>query len=91
MGTGRYLAEEGNIMFIKEDRSFREIREKSVIQWLDAMSRNDNLEVRGGVRATMDYISGLKQEIAQLEQSNAVKDKYLKKIKMKDTHTITEE
>ena len=78
-------------MFMKEDNSFHEIREKSVLQWLDAMRRNEDLEVRGGVQATTDYIEGLKQEIAQLESANGVKDVYLKKMKMKIKTSTKEE
>jgi len=74
-------------MFIKEDHSFREIREKSVLQWLDEMSRKDDIEVRGGVRATTEHIESLKKEIAQLMKSNEVKDTYLRKLKTQGTKT----
>ncbi len=74
-------------MFMKEDHTFQEIREKSVQQWLEGMSTHEDLEVRGGVRATTGYIESLKQRIDQLEKMNDVKDTYLKKIKMKDTRS----
>lgn len=67
-------------MFIDEDHSFQDIRGKSVQQWLTEMSKHEDLEVRGGVRATMGYIEGLKRKIAQLEKMNDVKDHYLKRI-----------
>lgn len=74
-------------MFTKQDHSFREIREKAVQQWLDEMSRNEDLEVRGGVRASLQYIKSLKQEITQLEKANDVKDAYLKKMRTQASNT----
>lgn len=70
-------------MFIKEDKTFHELRERSVQQWLDEMGRKDDLEVRGGVKATADYIEGLKAKILQLEKQNTLKDTYLKRIQNK--------
>ena len=69
------------IMIFNEDNSFNEIREKSVHQWLDEMSRKEDLEVRGGVKATLEHIDSLKRKIAHLESKNGLKEAYLKKMK----------
>lgn len=68
-------------MFIKEDNTYNDIREKSIRQWLDEMSGHTDLAVRGGVKVTRDYIDYLKQEIERLEEKNKLKDEYLKKLK----------
>ena len=68
-------------MFIKEDNTYNDIREKSIRKWLDEMSGHPDLAVRGGVKVTRDYIDYLKQEIERLEEKNKLKDEYLKKLK----------
>ena len=68
-------------MFGKEDRTYDELRDKSVKKWLEDMSQHKEIEVRGGVRVTTDYIIDLKRKIAMLEEKSMLKDKYLKKLK----------
>jgi len=68
-------------MFIKEDNTYNELREKSIEQWLNQMNGHNEIAVRGGVKVTRDYIEDLKKEIKRLEDKNALKDKYLKKMK----------
>lgn len=70
-------------MFEKEDRTFKNLLENSVDQWLSQMEVHDDLAVRGGVKATREYIESLKKQIAVLEEKNALKDDYLKKLKTK--------
>lgn len=70
-----------NKMRIKEDNTYNDIREKAVEQWLDDMSRHSDVAVRGGVRATEDYVAGLKAQIAALEKKGELKDKYLRQMK----------
>ena len=59
-----------------------DIREKSIKQWLDQMSGHEDIEVRGGTKVTQGYIEDLKRKISSLEEKNAVKDRYLKKMKL---------
>ncbi len=68
-------------MFFKEDNTFFEIREKSVEQWLQEMSEHEDIAVRGGVKATREYIEDLKKQISVLEEKSALKDEYLKKLR----------
>lgn len=68
-------------MFGKEDNSYQEILEKSVEQWLVDVEQHENLIVRGGVKATREYIESLKKKITVLEEKNQMKDSYLKKLK----------
>ena len=68
-------------MFNKEDNTFNEVRGKAVLQWLDSMVDHSDIEVRGGVKVTKDYIDSLKKQIKNLKDKNSIKDKYLKKLK----------
>lgn len=68
-------------MIGKEDNTFNEMREKSVLQWLDELKGHEDLVVRDGVRVTTDYIYALKKRIKQLEETNELKDTFLKKLK----------
>lgn len=68
-------------MFMPEDNTFNEIREKSIRQWLQEMSNHEDVAVRGGVKVTTDYLDDLKKKIALLEEKNKLKDEYLKKLK----------
>ena len=68
-------------MFIKEDKTFDVLREKSVLKWLEDLKTHSDIEVRGGVEITTEYIEDLKKQIVRLEEKNLLKDKYLKKMK----------
>ena len=68
-------------MFNKKDDTYQVIRAKAVEQWLEAMTIHEDLEVRGGVRATVGYIEELKRQIKDLEDKHVLKDVYLKKMK----------
>lgn len=70
-------------MFIKDDTTFNDIREKSLNAWLDEMEQHDDLAVRGGVKLTREYVAHLQNEIKKLESENALKAQYLKKMKEK--------
>ncbi len=72
-------------MLIPEDNTYNEIREKSVKQWLQEMSAHEDIAVRGGVKVTTEYLEELKRQIAVLEEKNALKDTYLKKLKLGNT------
>lgn len=71
------------MFIIPEDNTYNDIREKSIMQWLDEMERNEAVEVRGGVKVTRDYIGYLKKQIEVLEEKNKMKDEYLKKLREK--------
>ncbi len=68
-------------MFGKEDKTYDSLRENSVNQWLEDMSRHEDVTVRGGVQVTRDYIESLNRKIESLESKNTLKNEYLKKLK----------
>ena len=66
-------------MFQMEDNTFRDLRERSLMQWLEDMEQHEDLAVRGGVRLCREYIQSLKEQNLQLEAANQLKNEYLKK------------
>ena len=67
-------------MFGTPDNTYNDIREKSLLQWLDEMEQHDDVAVRCGVRLARDYMEYLKEENVKLKQECDLKDKYLKKM-----------
>lgn len=66
-------------MFFEKDTTYNDIREKSLMQWLDEMEASDDLVAHGGVTLAREYIQHLKDEIRRLEHENELKNTYLKK------------
>ena len=71
-------------MLYKEDTTYRDIREKSLNQWLDEMQNHEDLAVRGGVALAKGYIDTLKAEINRLKGENQLKNEYLRKVSKKN-------
>lgn len=67
-------------MFVQEDNTYNDIRDKSFHQWLDEMEQHEDIAVRGGVKLAREYVTYLKEEIARLKQENELKNCYLKKV-----------
>ncbi len=67
-------------MFFKEDNTYNDIRDKSLMQWLDEMEHHEDVAVRSGVRLARDYIQYLKDENQKLKNENELKNSYLKKM-----------
>lgn len=72
-------------MFIKEDNTYNDIREKSLLQWLDEMEHHEDIAVHGGVRLCREYMQYLKEKNEKLERENELKNCYLKKISVMKT------
>ena len=70
-------------MFFKEDTTYNDIREKSLMQWLEEMEHHEDIAVRGGVKLNREYIQHLQDKIKKLEQENELKNRYLKKVAAK--------
>ena len=67
-------------MFLKEDNTYNDIREKSLIQWLEEMERYEDVAVRGGVKLCREYMQYLKDKNERLKEENELKNSYLKKM-----------
>ena len=68
---------------MKKDTIFFDTRKKAVEQWLSFILEYDDLSVRDGAKATIEYIEDLQKQILMLEETNALKDTYLKRMKEK--------
>ena len=55
-------------MFIKEDNTYNDIREKSLLQWLEEMEQHEDVAVRSGVRLCREYMQYLKEQNKRLEE-----------------------
>lgn len=66
-------------MFIKEDTTYNDIREKSLLQWLEEMEKHEGVAVRCGVKLCREYMQHLKDKSEKLVQENELKNSYLKK------------
>lgn len=67
-------------MFIQDDNTYNNLREKSFLQWLDDYSKHEDIAVRGGVKLAYEYVEMLNNEIKRLKEQNELKNEYLKKI-----------
>jgi len=72
-------------MIGQEDNTYNDIREKSLMKWLEDMEQHEDLAIRGGVTLARDYVEHLKTEIKRLEDENALKAEYLRKCKQSKT------
>ena len=71
-------------MFMKEDNTYNDIREKSLMQWLDEMEQHEDIAVRGGVKLCREYMQYLKERTEKLEEEKDLKNFYLRKMAGRD-------
>lgn len=69
-------------MYIKEDYTYRQMKQDSVMQWLNELLTCEDIVNKQGAKVTLEYIEILNKRIKELEEKNALKDEYLKKIKL---------
>ena len=67
-----------------EDNSYNEMKGRSAIQWLTETMNSENKIDKSGAKVTLEHIEYLNRRIRDLEGKNALKDEYLKKLKMKN-------
>lgn len=67
-------------MFTREDNTYNDIREKSLLQWLDEIENHEDIAVRGGVKLCREYMQHLKDKNKRLQEENELKNTYLKKM-----------
>ena len=68
-------------MYFTDKSEYNDIREKSLLQWLDEMEQHEDVAVRGGVKLAREYVQYLQDEIESLKQANALKSQYMRKLK----------
>ena len=67
-------------MFIREDNTYNDIRERSLLQWLEQMEQHEDVAVRGGVKLCREYLQHQRAENEKLKKENELKNSYLKKL-----------
>lgn len=67
-------------MFTRPDNTYNDIRERSLLQWLDEMEKHEDVAVRGGVKLCREYMDYLKAQNEKLKQENELKNQYLRKM-----------
>lgn len=70
-------------MFIKEDHTYSQMKRDSTMQWLNQLMECDDVVNRQGAKVTIEHIEYLNRKIKELEERNALKDEYLKKLRNK--------
>lgn len=70
-------------MFVREDNTYSEMIEKSTMQWLEEVFEGEDIVNKHGAKLTMEYIAHLNKKIKELEDKNALKDEFLRKLKSK--------
>lgn len=73
-------------MYMREDNTYNEMRESSMMQWLNELLEGNDLVNRGGAKLTIEYIDYLNRKIKELEDKNTLKDEFLRKLKSKTNH-----
>lgn len=68
-------------MYFSDKSEYQDIREKSLMQWLDEMEQHEDIAVRGGVKLAREYVQSLQKEIENLKRENELKKEYMKKLK----------
>ena len=66
-------------MYFPDKSEYQDIREKSLMQWLDEMEQHEDIAVRGGVKLAREYVQSLQKEIENLKSENELKKEYMKK------------
>ena len=73
-----------NMAWQSKDNTYNDIRDRSLMQWLDEMAEHEDIAVRGGVILAREYVQYLKDENARLQDEIELRNKYLKKMKQGD-------
>lgn len=68
-------------MIIKEDNTYNEMKGRTILRWLnDQLETGDKIN-SSNAKVTLEYIDYLNRKIKSLEDKNALKDEYMKKLK----------
>ncbi|WP_053986028.1 hypothetical protein [Niameybacter massiliensis] len=70
-------------MFGREDNTYNEMIKNSTLHWLNEVLESDDVVNKNGAKVTIEHIEYLNKKIKELEDKNALKDQFLKKIKGK--------
>lgn len=77
------MTKEVVIVYIKDDNIYSEMRKNSAVQWLTELTSSDDVVNKHGAKLTLEHIEALNKKIKELEDKNALKDEFLKRLKQK--------
>lgn len=70
-------------MYFKEDNTYNEMIKNATVQWLNELLECDDLVNRNSAKVALEHIAYLNKQIKALEDKNALKDEFLKRLKQK--------
>lgn len=70
-------------MYIKKDNTYNDMKKNAAIQWLGEVVESEDLVDKNGAKVTLEHIAYLNKKIKELEDANALKEEFLKKLKAK--------
>lgn len=73
---------------IREDNTYNEIREKSLMSWLNEVQEKGSYNDACGAKLAIEYIQSLQEKIRILEEKNQMKDRFLRQMKEKRTSEV---
>ncbi len=71
-------------MFGREDNTYCEMIEKSAMKWLEDVTKGEDIVNKHGAKLTIEYVAYLNKKIKELEDKNALKDEFLRRLKGKE-------
>lgn len=66
---------------VHEDNTYNEIREKSLMSWLEEVQNRGDYNDACGAKLAVEYIQTLQEKIRLLEEKNRMKDQFLRRMK----------
>lgn len=70
-------------MYFKEDHTYTDMRKNAAIQWLNGLLECEDLVNKNSAKVALQHIEYLNKQIKELEDKNALKDEFLKRLKNK--------
>lgn len=70
-------------MFGRPDNTYNDMIENSTMQWLNEVEQGEDIVNKHGAKLTKEYIEQLHRKIKELEDKNALKDEFLRRLKSK--------
>lgn len=67
---------------LQKDDCYNDIRKQSLMSWLDELDEHGDYGNQCGAKLARNYVAHLEEEIKKLEEKIAVREGYLKKLKL---------
>lgn len=67
---------------LQKDDTYNDIRKQSLMSWLDELEEQGDYGNQCGAKLAKNYLAHMEEEINKLEEKIAVREGYLKKLKL---------